>query len=157
MSAGFGELSTRLADLAVELPKSSAVGVTKATVLLVGAVTAAAGRYAGRPIARVRARQTPGIPIATVFMSSRKAHLLDHDTAAVSRSGGATILPGAVTGVRGQKLALAGASFGPVASSRKGVTHGDFMWERGVATALPLMTGAVAESTTAALLKAFHG
>lgn len=156
MSAGFGELSTRLADLAAELPQSSAVGVANAAVLLAGAVTAASGPYAGRPIARVRIRQTPTVPLATVFMSSRKAHLLDHDTAPTSRSGGDTILPGAVTGVRGQRLALAGSNFGPVASSRKGATRGKFMWERGVQTALPLMRGAVAESIPAAILKAFH-
>jgi hypothetical protein len=156
-SSNLGALAAKLNALADAVPAAGMEGVVKAAKIMEAAVAATSGRYAGRPITRVRTTVTPvPVPSALVRMTSRKAHLLDHDTRAISRSGADTILPGAVTGVRGRKQALyiAGSDH-PVASSRKGATRGQFMWERARDAALPLMAEAGGEALAGTMRKVF--
>lgn len=123
--------------LSVAVPTAGAAGLLKAAKLVEGAVGQASGRYRGHAITETKSSVagTGGDSVALVRMTSRKAHLLDHDTHFPQTSKSLTVSTPARAGeVR---------------------THGKFMWERGVAAARPGVFAVMAKSVGETLGKVF--
>jgi hypothetical protein len=124
----------KLHTFAVALPSAGAAGLVKAALTVQAAVATASGRYRGHAI--VDTSQTVTGSVALVRMTSRKAHLLDHDThfPQASRALGVSSEFVPRTGVR---------------------TQGKFMWERGVAAARPGVVVAMGRAVGDAMTKVF--
>ncbi len=144
----------RFLALADEVPRQTLIALKLSAEEITKAVTLASGKYATRPITRVKSTvgTIAGDPVVLVRMSSPKAHLLDHDTKAHE------ISPGALTQRRTRSPVLFNAAkgFGPVGGTVKHPgTSGKQMWEKGLAAALPLVESTMNGALGAAILKAF--
>lgn len=129
------ELVGKLHALSTALPAAGAAGLVKAAAVVEASVGIASGRYRGHKITEVRTFMTG--EKAVVKMTSRKAHLLDHDTHYPQKSRSLT----------------ASSTFVP----REGVrTQGKFMWEKGVTAARPGVVKAMGDAVAKSIAKVFH-
>lgn len=134
-----GVLAAKIHSLAVALPAAGTAGLVKAAKVVEASVGVASGRYRGHAITEVKTTVAPApVSTALVRMTSRKAHLLDHDThfpqAARSRD------------------ITSSSEFVP----RSGVrTQGKYMWERGVIAARPGIVAAMGNAIGEGMRKVF--
>jgi hypothetical protein len=143
------EIAGRFQAASASIPAASAAAVRDAAITVQAAVAAASGAHASSPLTRTRVTMITSPTVgALVRMTSKKAHLLDHDTKAHD------IVNGAATGRRTQAAALA-TPYGPKASVHSPGTHGQFMWERGVAAAIPAVAAIFDARVGTAIAKAF--
>ncbi len=154
------ELLKRFGSISTGMPTATLAGAIKGGKIMQAAVAAASGKYARSALTRTRATNYPsGIgtfkgPAVQVKMTNRKAHLLDHDNKPHE------IQPGALTGRRKQSPVLANEDFGEkgfysaIPVKHPG-TKGKLMWERGLATARPLIADAMAQAVGDQMLKVF--
>lgn len=137
-STNAAHLASKIHALSVAIPTAGAAGLLKAAKLVEASVGVASGKYRGHAITEVnssvggRGEES----VAFVRMTSRKAHLLDHDTHFPHTSRSLT----------------SSTAFAP----RDGVrTHGKFMWERGVAASRAGVLATMARSLGETVGKVF--
>lgn len=119
-SKNAAHFAAKIHALSVAIPTAGAAGLLKAAKVVEASVGVASGKYRGHAITEVKStvRSTGSESVALVRMTSRKAHLLDHDTHFPHES----------------RSLDSSTPFVP----RQGVrTQGKFMWERGVTAARP--------------------
>lgn len=139
-STNAAHLGKKIGTLAAIVPAAATATVVKMAATVEAAVGVASGRYRGHAITEVKASvsQAGTESVALVRMTSRKAHLLDHDTHFPAQS--------SALGVSGD-----------LAPRHGGVrTHGKFMWEKGVAASRPAALKIMGEQVGKAMSKAFH-
>jgi hypothetical protein len=148
-------MAAKFNSFGAEVDRQRVIALRECATIVENAVLLASGKYATRPITRMKAtfNTLAGDPTVLVQMVSRKAHLLDHDTKAHE------ISPGALTGRRTKSPVLANVvkGFGPVRTTvHHPGTKGKLMWEKGIEVAVPAVTNRINDSLGAALLNTFR-
>lgn len=140
--ADFVDLAAGYRRMASGFQKAQDGALKEAALIVEASVAAASGPYRGKKI--VATRSTVSGDTAVVRMTSRKAHLLDHDTKAHGEA------PRRRSVLGGPRLShpISGAISHPG-------TKGKHMWEEGVAAAEPLIGKALQDEVTGVYLGAF--
>ncbi len=141
------QLAEKLFRFGESVEKSQRAGVMKAALLVKDEVRKASGKYAQSKLTKVGFTIVgTSNPSAIVKMSSRKAHLLDHDTHYPRKRRVSRRSPGA-TGRKSKSEPI---------SQRSGVrTQGKFMWEKGITVAIPATSIVFGATVTDSMLKIF--
>ncbi len=151
------ELLKRFGSISAGMPTATLAGAVKGGKIMQAAVASASGKYARSALTRTRASNYPnGIgtfkgPAVQVKMTSRKAHLLDHDNKPHE------IQPGALTGRRKRSPVLSNQVTGFFSATpvQHPGTKGKLMWEKGLAVARPLIADAMSQAVGDQFLKVF--
>lgn len=142
------ELASKMYRFGESVENAQRAGVMKASLAVKEAVRVASGPYADSKLTKVGFNIVGTVnPSAIVRMTSRKAHLLDHDTHFPKQRRPTRRAAGSKA--RRSKLE-------PIAQ-RAGVrTHGKFMWEKGITAAIPASSAAFGIAVTDSMLRIFR-